>query len=298
MKANPVYKREIKVSARTSRMAITMLVFNGLLAGVALLNMHSLVEQAKFAAEIQYSSFLKLYIFVSALEFALILLIIPSITAGSISGERERQTLDLMLTTKMKPLDIILGKLYASFSTLFILIISSFPILALAFIYGGLKVVDLCMLLLFFYIAAALIGSMGLMFSALFKRSTMSSVVSYVGLLVLIVGGPAVNWFSYKLSEYSKEVYLGDAVNNSGGLLYLLLFNPAVTFWGLINSQAGNKQTFQEIFDMFGKRSSNLVLNHWVFISIVCQFLLAALFLFVASKAVNPMNIKPGKKEK
>lgn len=298
MKANPVYKREIKVSARTSRMAVTMLVFNGLLAGVALLNMHSLVEQAKFAAEIQYSSFLKLYIFVATLEFALILLIIPSITAGSISGERERQTLDLMLTTKMKPLDIILGKLYASFSTLFILIISSFPILALAFIYGGLKVADLCMLLLFFYIAAALIGSMGLMFSALFKRSTMSSVVSYVGLLVLIVGGPAVNWFSYKLSEYSKEVYLGDAVNNSGGLLYLLLFNPAVTFWGLINNQAGNKQMFQQIFDKFGERSSNLVLDNWVIISIICQFLLAALFLYVAARAVNPMDMKPRKKEK
>lgn len=298
MKTNPVYKREIKVNARTARVAITMLAFNGVLALVGLLNLHSLVEQVKFTAEIPYASFLKLYIFVAGLEFVLILLIIPAITAGSISGERERQTLDLMLTTNMRPKDIILGKLYSSFSTLFMLIISSFPILALAFIYGGLKLTDLAFLLVFFYIVAALFGSMGVMFSALFKRTTISSVVSYVGLLVLVVGGPAINWFVFKLSQISMDVYLGETTRNSGGFLYLMLFNPAVTFWGLINDQAGNQQTLQSILDQFGARSSNILIDHWIGISVVCQLALALFFLVVAAKALDPLNGRYPKKEK
>ena len=37
MKTNPVYKREIMVSARSIRLALVLLVFNGILALVALL---------------------------------------------------------------------------------------------------------------------------------------------------------------------------------------------------------------------------------------------------------------------
>ena len=36
---NPVYKREIRVSSRSFRLALVLLIFNGILALVALLNM-------------------------------------------------------------------------------------------------------------------------------------------------------------------------------------------------------------------------------------------------------------------
>ncbi len=97
--SNPVYKREIMVSTRSFRLALVLLVFNGILALVALLNMYSTLARVRITAEIQYSSFLDLYIFVAVLEFVMLSFIMPAITAGSISGERERQTLDLMLST-------------------------------------------------------------------------------------------------------------------------------------------------------------------------------------------------------
>ena len=39
MKMNPVYKRELKVSSRSIRMAMVLLIFNGILSAVALFNM-------------------------------------------------------------------------------------------------------------------------------------------------------------------------------------------------------------------------------------------------------------------
>ena len=41
MKMNPVYKRETTVSSRSFRLALIIMVFNGILALVALLNMYS-----------------------------------------------------------------------------------------------------------------------------------------------------------------------------------------------------------------------------------------------------------------
>ena len=91
---------------------------------------------------------MNLYMFVAVLEFVMVVLLMPALTAGSISGERERRTLELMLTTKMTPADIIFGKLAASLSTMVLLIVSSFPVLAMMFIYGGVTVRDMGLLLL------------------------------------------------------------------------------------------------------------------------------------------------------
>ena len=102
MKMNPVYKREMMVSARSLRMSLIITVFNSILAVVALLNMYSNVVQVRITADVQYGSFLDLYEFVACVEFIMLMFIMPAITSGTISGERERQTLDLMLTTKMK----------------------------------------------------------------------------------------------------------------------------------------------------------------------------------------------------
>ena len=99
MKMNPVYKREMMVSSRSMRMPLIITVFNGILAVVALLNMYSNVVQVRLTADVQYSSFLDLYEFVATIEFVMLMFIMPAITSGTISGERERMTMDLMLTT-------------------------------------------------------------------------------------------------------------------------------------------------------------------------------------------------------
>lgn len=155
MKTNPVYKREIMVSARSFKLALMLLVFNGILALVALLNMYSNLAQVRMTAEVQYSSFLDLYLFVAVLEFMMLIFIMPAITSGSISGERERQTLELMLTTKMKPSEIVLGKLASALSTVFLMIVSSFPIVSLVFVYGGVTLKDVGLLMIC-YLASAL----------------------------------------------------------------------------------------------------------------------------------------------
>ena len=151
MKVNPVYKREITVNSRSIRLPLILMVFNGILALVALLNMYSMTAQVEMTAEIQYGSFLELYAFASGIEFVMILMVVPALTAGSISGERERQTLELLLSTQAGGGEIVAGKLMASMHSVILLLISSFPVMTLSFAYGGIHLEDLLFLFPIFW---------------------------------------------------------------------------------------------------------------------------------------------------
>lgn len=304
MKLNPVYKRETTVSARSFRLALILVLFNAILALVALLNMYSVLERVKLTAEIQYSSFTNLYTFVAVVEFVLLMFIMPALTAASISGERERQTLDLLLTTTMKPSEIVWGKLTSSFATMFLMIMSSFPLLAISFVYGGVMLYDVFLLLLCYLAVALLCGSMGICFSSVFKRSTIATVVSY-GVLVLIAAGTyAVNVFALSIARLNiNSTYALSASGmadqaNSGDFLYLLLLNPVATFYVMINDQAGDNQVMKSLNSWFGPHPESFIMENWVVLSILIQLVLAAIFLFIAIKAISPVKGKKKRKIK
>lgn len=304
MKLNPVYKREITVSSRSFRLALILVLFNSILALVVLLNMYSVVEQVKLTAEIQYSSFTNIYVFVAVVEFVMLMFIMPALTAASVSGERERQTLDILLTTTLKPWEIIWGKLIASFGTMFLMVMSSFPLLFVSFVYGGVTAYDVMLLLLCYLAVALLCGSMGICFSSIFKRSTIATVVSY-GVLVLIAAGTyAVNMFAMSITRMNANNTYAFSLSgmadqaNSGAFLYLLLLNPVATFYVMINSQTGDNQVIKSLNRWFGPHPESVVMENWVVLSILIQLLLAAIFLFTAVKAISPVKGRRTKKTK
>lgn len=292
MKTNPVYKREIMVSARSFKLALMLLVFNGILALVALLNMYSNLAQVRMTAEVQYSSFLDLYLFVAVLEFMMLIFIMPAITSGSISGERERQTLELMLTTKMKPSEIVLGKLASALSTVFLMIVSSFPIVSLVFVYGGVTLKDVGLLMICYLASALFVGSLGISCFAIFGCSTLATAVSYGITALSVVGTYGINEFVYYLSGMNMDSYLvsmGRSVGSasSGNFLYLMLINPLSTFLLTIARLTGREQQAVNVTDWFGDHGWNLVTANWTVISVVLQFVCAGLLILVAIRCVE-----------
>ncbi len=295
MRANPVYRREMTVASRSLRMPLIITVFNSILAAVALLNMYSNVMQVRLTADIQYGSFLQLYEFVADIEFIMLMFIMPAITSGTISGERERQTLDLMLTTEMSSREIVAGKLGASVVTIFLVVGSSFPLVALVMVYGGITGRDMLYMLLCFVVTALFTGSLGICFSSLFKRSTVSTVAAYGALALMVAGTFAANSFALSMArmDLSQTGYtagiIGSQTANSGGLIYTLLMNPAVTFMVVLQGQTASGSG--GILEMFGTREPNLILNHWILISSAVQLLMAALFLLTAVKMLRKKGI-------
>ncbi len=292
MKVNPVYKQEIKVSARSFRFPLVILLFNGVLALVALLNMYSVITQVRRTAEIQYSSFVNLYVFVAIVEFALLLFLIPAITAGSISGERERQTLDLMLTTRMSPMEIVLGKLFASLSTTLLLIVSSLPILSLSFVYGGILLKDILLLFVCYSVTGFLTGSIGLFCSACFKKSAISTAASYCLTTAVVAGTVAVNHLASLFFNITQTQEGG----GSGGFFYLLLANPASVFRMALSGQMGRELELAGLLPWLTYRPDNVITEHWMVFGILVQMAIAFLLLWMAARQMEPWKRKRKRK--
>ena len=124
-------------------------------------------------------------IWATALQFFLIVLVAPALSACSIAGERERQTFDLLLITGIGVPRIILGKLMEHFAFLLLLIVGSFPIMMLANVTGGMPVSDILMIMLFLAIIAFAALSVGIAVSTLFKRSLSAIVVTYLAVFAI-----------------------------------------------------------------------------------------------------------------
>lgn len=190
MRINAVLDREIKVKMRGWRAPLLISSYLALLAGIVAIIFFTQENSARynmyynFSPRIVYDVFIALLMF----ELALILIITPALTAASISGERERQTLDLLLCTRLSPISIVTGKLAASISQIILLLLASIPVFGIVFLYGGVSLLDLSLYMLFFIATSVMVGSMGVCFSALFKKSVFSTVLTYIIVLLITFG--------------------------------------------------------------------------------------------------------------
>ncbi len=168
----------------------------------------------------------------------MLIFIMPALTAGSISGERERQTLDILLTTTMKPSEIIWGKLLSSFSTMFLMVVSSFPLLAVSFVYGGIMIHDVLLLLLV-YLTVALLAEVWESAFPLFLNGLLYHCGELWGIGFIAAGTYAVKYlcfpwqeeygqllcFQYQWSDRSGKLWCLPvfAVVKSSGNLYVMI---------------------------------------------------------------------------
>ncbi len=297
MRNNPVYKREMAVRARSPRILVLIMLFNGILAAAALLNMYSSIVQVRISNTIRYESFLQLYAFVATLEFLLLMFIMPALTSASISGERERHTLELMFTTRLRAADIVAGKLMSALSQLLVMAFSSFPVLLLTFVYGSMNLKDLALLMFCFVTVALFCGSLGIFASALMRRSTFSNVVTYGTLLAAVAGTYLFNQFLLNVSQMevnSMVLQAGEVrpAPSSGWAAYLLLLNPAATFAELLESQVSGGGGQFTVRYFLGAASGNFITEHWVFVSAAIQLALSAVLLRGAVWFLEPVRRK------
>jgi ABC-type transport system involved in multi-copper enzyme maturation permease subunit len=70
-------------------------------------------------------------------QMTVVFLVTPAYTAGAIAQEKERRTIDLLLTTELSDREIVLGMLGARLANLFLLVMTGLPILSLLEFLGG-----------------------------------------------------------------------------------------------------------------------------------------------------------------
>jgi ABC-type transport system involved in multi-copper enzyme maturation permease subunit len=121
-------------------------------------------------------------------ETLLVVFLAPAFTAGAISLEREKQTLDMLATTPISSFAIVIGKLLSALTYVFILIIASIPLTAMVFVFGGVGPDEVLRGYIVLFVTAIGMGSLGLFFSALMQRTQAATVVTFFGVMALTLG--------------------------------------------------------------------------------------------------------------
>jgi ABC-type transport system involved in multi-copper enzyme maturation permease subunit len=202
--------KELRGRMRGRRAFVILTIYLGLLAVFALM-----VERI---IEAQYSSgFGGTSAFASAAIgqgiFAAVLMLMtlqvaflaPSSTAGAISLEREKQTLELLVTTPISSFAIVIGKLLSALIYVFLLIAASIPLMAAVFVFGGVGPEDMIKGYIVLIVTAIGLGSFGLLCSSLVKRTTAATAITIFGVLAITIGTVFILGFWQAMSGFDQN---------------------------------------------------------------------------------------------
>lgn len=217
MMINPILERELKTRMRTWKTPILLLVYLAILGFVVA--MAFLAEYSSYSYGVQGfdpTVVTGIYIAISLFQLGLLMFILPVFTATSISGERERQTLDLLLCTDISPWSIIFGKMSAALSFVLLMIVAAMPFTGVILLFGGVTLFDLIKIMLFYMATAFMVSSIGMFATTHFKKNISSIVMSYiifgatmalpvVGLIVVGIMSNAAGFYDSAFATFMEE---------------------------------------------------------------------------------------------
>lgn len=220
---NPVLARELRIRLRGRQGWVLLTIYLVLLAAIAFMvyqgesgglggDQFSAPSPTRFAS-VGRAVFEWLVLFM----LLLVLFLVPGFTSGAIAGERERQTLVPLQVTLLRPWQIVVGKLAASFAYLALLVVAAAPFLAVAYLIGGVTMGAVLRSVGVVLFVGLCLSAITVCCSALFKRVQIATVIAYAVVLVLLVGTLLV-WASAGIVDGARG---DDSANPPAELLAL-----------------------------------------------------------------------------
>ena len=210
--------------------------------------------QANASALIGQSIFTLLSIF----QLILVCFIAPAFTAGQISLEREKQTLDLLISTPMRPGAIVVGKLLAALAFVVLMIVAAIPITAIVLMYGGASVDDIVRQQLVLLATALALGAIGLFYSALLKRTQAATVLTYLTVLAMTVGTTMLFIFWTVVANQDPDGGLGRGAPERAPE-QLMYVNPMIGMLDVVaNTEPGGFGGINQLLSQLRGETANL----------------------------------------
>ncbi len=187
--------KELRGRMRGRRAFIILTLYVLLLAGFAWMSQQineALVSsQSSYGGQATYASATVgrgIFADLLMLQTLMIAVLAPAATAGAIRSEREHQTLELLAVTPISSFAIVLGKLLSALAWVFVLVLASIPVTALVFVFGGVAPDDVLRGYAVLFATVIGLGSIGIFFSALTRRTGASTGLTFVVVIALVLG--------------------------------------------------------------------------------------------------------------
>ncbi len=286
---NPIIKKELKIAFRSKKILWGLIAYEAILIYI----FHRALLILRVIPVSGYQNFFSRMIvpLIMIAQIGMTALAIPVMTASSISGERERQTLDILLTTCLSPMEIVFGKVFSVIVEFMLYVAVGLPITVLAYVRGGLSLWTPLLLFVVIFVFATFLGSIGVFCSSVSSKSV-TSILRAFGLHFVIC-----------FLTCMPEVMVTGVIRGNkhyDSLLFLLL-NPLVFLEEFFMLSLSGYSLFSG--DQFGSFDSSdgfftKLLAHgplWCILSGVCMLGLSRLFMYLAARNIDPLKKKDNK---
>lgn len=187
---NPILLRELRGRMRTARSFWLLSGFLAVVAGAALLIYTSeyASSPAQFGGDVDVGRSVFLTLMVTtmiALSF-----VAPVLAAGSIAGERERQTFDLLLTTQLSMRQLVFGKIIASLIYCVLLLAAITPLMGIVFLIGSVDMTQLIIMLAVAVSHIVLLTCIGVYWSARATSPLSATGMTLASVLFILLAIP------------------------------------------------------------------------------------------------------------
>lgn len=206
MKMNPVLLKEMRQRFRTFRtpliISLYLLTIGGFCLGYIYLswrNMPGFYQPGRSR---------ELLITLSMVQLILLAFVTPGLTSGAISAEREKQTLNVLLVTRLRPLGIVVGKMTSSIAFMVLILLATLPLYNMILLYGGFSPGQMLGVFAFYLVTVFMLGSVGMACSAFFQKTGSSTVMAYGMVFAIMVGTILLGAFIYEVTRAPSQVPL------------------------------------------------------------------------------------------
>lgn len=302
---NPVTLKELRGRMRGARAFVVLIIYLLLMSAFI-----SLAYALYVASSTNYTGgysagpdrqFLGEFVFMSVvgIELLLVCFICPAFTVGAISGERERQTFDLLRTTLLKARSLVFGKLISAMAYVALLLLAALPLQSLAFLLGGVAPEEVAIATLILLSTAFLYCAAGIFFSSIMRRTLGATILTYAFVLLDTLGLPLLllpvsivgSSLTYNLFQGTPPLLV------QAGLLYglglLIVTNPLATALTTEIILQSNHTVFyytQMLTDSAGNSFNAPLVSPWL------PWLLVSFFMAVIMVLLSVFVIRRGQR--
>lgn len=282
MRLNIIYKNEMKLTARSRHVLSMAVLYNILLAVILLLSLHFTRSLSLYQGTAPYSTMLFINFGLMSVTAVILALLMTPAASSSVSGERERQTMDILLSTRLTPAEIVIGKMLSSASSAMLLLISGIPVITVTLMYGGIGLPQIYQIILYLAFFIMLVSTGGVMCSCVFRTTTTATVAAY-GLLLFCTAGTGILVVLTAIA-FGAAAY-GNAMSTP--LIYTWLLNPAVTYTGIVCRHFAPSWSdwYREALTVLG--APGTLTLFWIPVSIVLQIAAGAVMLAVSIRKLG-----------
>ena len=217
---NPVLQRELISNLRMAK-GFLLLAAYILLLGLLVYAAWPEAQKVDMVQSAKAKPLVSLFFFG---QYLLVSLMTPSFAAGTITGEKERESFEMLMASPLRPGAIVLGKFIACLTPLAELMICSLPIVMLCLPLGGVSMYEVLAAYVAMVFSVGLFGIISLWCSSFFVRTSAALAVSYLLILPLAMVG-VLAWQALEQSGEARLIVILTVVPIACLALGTLLWN-------------------------------------------------------------------------